>query len=191
MALTSASSVEPDPVPMTRKVVHPLDSASMVLLQRKRVQRQRIVRRLMRLCVGPSGPSKVRTAPEGAQPFAKVRILENPDDSFEDAHPFTRCAPETAHLRGIARRDRPVRRHSIPINFSFFVEIVHGTAGRAPLIDLAAFLDGRRLCTKRGTDPLPARRARFRTTTGVGSVPLFVQSHGRQREGRQGIGSCV
>jgi hypothetical protein len=140
MALTSASSVEPDPVPMTRKVVHPLDSASMVLLQRERVQKDR---ELMRLRVGPGGPSKVRTAPEGAQPFAKVRILENPDDSFEDAHPFPRCAPKSAHLRGTARRDRPGRRQSIPINFSFFVEIVHETARRAPLIVLAAFLDGR------------------------------------------------
>jgi len=45
------------------------------------------------------GPSKMRTLFEGAQPFRKVRILENPDDSFEDAHPFPRCAPKTEHLR--------------------------------------------------------------------------------------------
>jgi hypothetical protein len=42
---------------------------------------------------------KVRTLFEGAQAFRKVRILENPGDSFEDAHPFPRCAPKTAQLR--------------------------------------------------------------------------------------------
>jgi hypothetical protein len=44
-------------------------------------------------------PSKVRTGFEDAHPCSKVRILENPDDSFEGAHPFPRCAPKTAHLR--------------------------------------------------------------------------------------------
>ena len=44
-------------------------------------------------------PSKVRTGFEDAHPFSTVRILENPDDSFEGAHPFPRCAPKTAHLR--------------------------------------------------------------------------------------------
>jgi hypothetical protein len=42
---------------------------------------------------------KVRTWFEDAHRFRKVRILENPDDSFEDAHPFPRCALKTAHLR--------------------------------------------------------------------------------------------
>jgi len=42
---------------------------------------------------------KVRTGFEDAQGFQEVRILENPGDSFEDAHPFARCAPKTAHLR--------------------------------------------------------------------------------------------
>ena len=36
---------------------------------------------------------KVRTLFEDAHLFRKVRILENADDSFEDAHPFPRCAP--------------------------------------------------------------------------------------------------
>ena len=35
---------------------------------------------------------KVRTGFEGAQRFREVRILENPGDSFEDAHHFPRCA---------------------------------------------------------------------------------------------------
>ena len=39
---------------------------------------------------------KVRTLFEGAHLFRKVRILENPDDSFEDAHLFPRCAPAHA-----------------------------------------------------------------------------------------------
>jgi hypothetical protein len=39
--------------------------------------------------------AKVRTGFEGAHCFRKVRILENPDDSFEDAHVFPRCAPKT------------------------------------------------------------------------------------------------
>jgi hypothetical protein len=48
----------------------------------------------------PWGPgSKVRTSFEDAHWFSKVRILENPDDSFEGAHPFPRCALKTAHLR--------------------------------------------------------------------------------------------
>jgi hypothetical protein len=42
---------------------------------------------------------KVRTLFEDAHRFRKVRILENPDVSFEEAHPFPRCAPKTAHLR--------------------------------------------------------------------------------------------
>ncbi len=37
--------------------------------------------------------SKMRTD------FSKVRILENAGDSFEDAHPFARCARKTEHLR--------------------------------------------------------------------------------------------
>jgi hypothetical protein len=44
--------------------------------------------------------SKVRTAFEDAHGFRKVRILENPGDFFEDAHPFPRCAQKSAHLRG-------------------------------------------------------------------------------------------
>src|ERR1700722_11133096 len=36
--------------------------------------------------------SKVRTGFEDAHRFSKVRILENPGDSFEDAHLFPRCA---------------------------------------------------------------------------------------------------
>ncbi len=35
---------------------------------------------------------KVRTGFEDAHRFSKVRILENPGDLFEDAHPFPRCA---------------------------------------------------------------------------------------------------
>jgi hypothetical protein len=42
---------------------------------------------------------KVRRLFEDAQAFRKVRILENPDDFFEGAHPFPRCARKTAHLR--------------------------------------------------------------------------------------------
>jgi hypothetical protein len=38
------------------------------------------------------GPAKVRTSFEDAHPSSNVRILENPDDSFEDAQPFPRCA---------------------------------------------------------------------------------------------------
>ncbi len=37
------------------------------------------------------------------------------------------------------------------------------------------FFYSSRFCTKRGTDPLPQGRASFRATTGLGSVPLFVQ----------------
>jgi hypothetical protein len=37
---------------------------------------------------------KVLTWFEGAHFFREVSILENPDDSFEDAHPFPRCSPE-------------------------------------------------------------------------------------------------
>src|SRR5580698_3464016 len=50
--------------------------------------------------------SKVRTPFEGAHRSSKVRILENPDDSFEGAQAFPRCARKTAHLRRIGRRDR-------------------------------------------------------------------------------------
>jgi hypothetical protein len=49
---------------------------------------------------------KVRTGFEDAHPFREVRILENPDDFFEDAQPFPRCAPKTAHLRGALRLGR-------------------------------------------------------------------------------------
>jgi hypothetical protein len=35
---------------------------------------------------------KVLTLFEDAHPFRKVSILENPEDSFEDAHLFARCA---------------------------------------------------------------------------------------------------
>ena len=45
---------------------------------------------------GPA--SKMRSPFEDAHRFRKVRILENAGDSFEDAHPFTRCAPKTAML---------------------------------------------------------------------------------------------
>ena len=31
--------------------------------------------------------------------FRKVRILENPEDFFEDAHPFPRCARKSANPR--------------------------------------------------------------------------------------------
>ena len=44
-------------------------------------------------------PSKMLTPFEGAHGFWEVSILENPGDLFEDAQPFTRCSPETAHLR--------------------------------------------------------------------------------------------
>ena len=58
--------------------------------------------------------SKVRTLFEGAHPFRKVSILENPEDSFEDAHLFRRCAPKTAHLRTALARGSANgrRRHS-------------------------------------------------------------------------------
>ncbi len=44
---------------------------------------------------------KVRTLFEGAQPFRKLRILENPEDSFEDPHPVSKmrtenCTPSRA-----------------------------------------------------------------------------------------------
>ena len=42
----------------------------------------------------------------------------------------------------------------------------------------------RGLCTKRGTDPLPEGRASFRTTTGLGSVPRFVQSRFRGQKAK-------
>src|ERR1700722_8054678 len=45
--------------------------------------------------------SKVRTPFEDAHGFSKVRILENPDDFFEDAHRFARCARK---VRIFARR---------------------------------------------------------------------------------------
>jgi hypothetical protein len=35
---------------------------------------------------------KMRTGFEDAHAFREVRILEKPGDSFEDAHPFPRCA---------------------------------------------------------------------------------------------------
>jgi hypothetical protein len=50
---------------------------------------------------------KMRTGFEGAHGFREVRILENPEDSFEDAHPFPRCAPETAHLRVQSKIENP------------------------------------------------------------------------------------
>jgi hypothetical protein len=55
---------------------------------------------------GPCPGSKVRTCFEDAHRFSKVRILENPDDFFEDAQAFPRCARKTAHLRGTLRRER-------------------------------------------------------------------------------------
>ena len=45
-------------------------------------------------------PSKMRTGFEDAQLLDAVRILENPEDLFEGAHPFPRCARKSAHLRG-------------------------------------------------------------------------------------------
>jgi hypothetical protein len=54
--------------------------------------------------------SKVRTAYEDARCFSSVRILGNPDDSFEDAHRFRTCAREIEHLRRTLRRGRPVPR---------------------------------------------------------------------------------
>jgi hypothetical protein len=114
-----------------------LDSALMTFGQKRRT-----VGQSRRLRVSAGGPSKVRTGFEDAQLFRKVRILENPEDFFEDAHPFPRCAPKTEDLQRTTGRNRPVRRQPNPVNFSFFVEIVHGTARRAPLIHLAAFLDG-------------------------------------------------
>jgi hypothetical protein len=41
---------------------------------------------------GWGSASKMRTLFEDAHPFRKVSILENPEDSFEDAHLFARCA---------------------------------------------------------------------------------------------------
>ena len=43
--------------------------------------------------------AKVRTGFEGCAPFSKVRILENPDDSFEDAQPFSKVPTFGEHLR--------------------------------------------------------------------------------------------
>ena len=54
---------------------------------------------------GPCPGSKVRTPFEDAHRISKVRILENPDDFFEGAHPFARCAQKTAHLRRNGARE--------------------------------------------------------------------------------------
>jgi hypothetical protein len=54
---------------------------------------------------------KVRTLFEDAHAVREVRILENPGDSFEGAHPFARCAPKTEHLR--KEKGLPVS-HSAP-----------------------------------------------------------------------------
>ena len=53
---------------------------------------------------------KVLTPFEGAHLFRKVSILENPDDSFEDAHPFPRCSPDLAKnlTRALERRRNSV-----------------------------------------------------------------------------------
>jgi len=51
---------------------------------------------------GPCPGSKVRTPFEDAHPNSKVRILENPGDFFEGAHPFPRCAPKSEHLRRLS-----------------------------------------------------------------------------------------
>ena len=39
-------------------------------------------------------------------PFSKVRILENPGDFFEDAHPFPRCARKTGGLSEGGKKNR-------------------------------------------------------------------------------------
>jgi hypothetical protein len=49
-------------------------------------------------------PCKMLTPFEDAHLFRKVSILENPDNSFEDAHPFPRCSP--AHTENINRGPR-------------------------------------------------------------------------------------
>jgi hypothetical protein len=52
------------------------------------------------------GPSKVRTLFEDAHHFVKVRILENPEDSFEDAQLIPRCARKVRTYGGQVRRGR-------------------------------------------------------------------------------------
>jgi hypothetical protein len=44
---------------------------------------------------------KVRTSFEDAHGFWEVRILENLEDFFEDAHPFPRCARKVSTFEGI------------------------------------------------------------------------------------------
>src|SRR5580658_8466944 len=74
----------------------------------QRTRPKRVAARLGRSTAPGAGRAlpKVRTGFEDAHCFSKVRILENPDDSFEDAQAFTRCARKTAHLRGTERRVR-------------------------------------------------------------------------------------
>jgi hypothetical protein len=61
-----------------------------------------------------AAPWKVRTLFEDAHQIRRVRILEKPEDSFEGAQLFPRCAPKTAHLRvengcGMEHEPRTVR----------------------------------------------------------------------------------
>jgi hypothetical protein len=59
----------------------------------------------------------VRTPFEDAHRFSKVRILENPDDFFEDAHPFPRCARK---VRTFAERAAATRESMQGIHHVYF-----------------------------------------------------------------------
>jgi hypothetical protein len=60
------------------------------------------------------GLPKVRTLFEDAHHCREVRILENPGDSFEDAHPFPRCARKLSIFeRRRARSRLPAGSHAL------------------------------------------------------------------------------
>jgi hypothetical protein len=86
---------------------------------------------------------KVRTPFEDAHAFSKVRILENPDDFFEDAQPFPRCAQKTVHLgtlskhsdRGRSKRQRDLTRQRRWVQGRALGHGVQGGALVAPCCD--------------------------------------------------------
>jgi hypothetical protein len=57
---------------------------------------------------------KMLTPFEGAHLFREVSILENSDDSFEDAHPFPRCSPE--HAKTVIQCGFEVSRSGVALN---------------------------------------------------------------------------
>jgi hypothetical protein len=93
--------------------------------------------------------------------FSNVRILENPDDSFEDAHLFPRCAP--AHARIPYNPRRPCRalrlvnrslQYSIAKRAVFFNEIE-----RSHVEDAAKTQEGQSRQTPRQLQGPPAEAA--------------------------------